>query len=65
MTGYGDGEDYAHRGFECLMKLVDKYRPKYLVHGHVHMNYGAEIKRTLQRGDTTVVNAWERYVVEI
>jgi len=65
VTGYGDGEDYAHRGFDCLVDLLDRYQPRYLVHGHVHMNYGADIPRLLQRGDTTIVNAWERYVVEI
>ena len=64
-TGYGDGEDYAHRGFECLVDLIDKYRPKYLVHGHVHMNYGSQIIRTHQRGDTTIINAYERYILEI
>ena len=64
-TGYGDGEDYAHRGFDCHVELLDKYQPKYLVHGHVHMNYGADIPRLLQRGDTAIVNAYERYVIEI
>ena len=24
--GYGDGEDYAHRGFECFLPFLDKYR---------------------------------------
>ena len=63
--GYGDGEDYAHRGFECLVDLIDKYHPKYLVHGHVHMNYGSQITRTHQRDDTTIINAYERYILEI
>ena len=63
--GYGDGEDYAHRGFECLLPLVDRYRPRYLVHGHVHMNYGADMPRVHQRGATTIINAYERYVLEI
>ena len=63
--GYGDAEDYAHRGFECLLDLIDKYHPKYMVHGHVHMNYGAQRPRVLQRGDTTIINAYERYILEI
>ena len=63
--GYGDGEDYAHRGFACLVDLIDKYHPKYLVHGHVHMNYGSQITRTHQRGDTVIINAYERYILEI
>ena len=63
--GYGDGEDYAHRGFECLLPLLDKYQPKYLVHGHVHMSYGADLPRVHQRGETTIINAYERYILEI
>ena len=62
--GYGDDTDYAHRGFDCLLELIDRYRPRYLVHGHVHMNY-KNGPRTLQRGDTTIINAYERYVLEI
>lgn len=63
--GYGDGEDYAHRGFECLLALLDRYQPRYLIHGHVHMNYGVQRPRLLQRGDTTIINAYERYILEI
>lgn len=63
--GYGDGEDYAHRGFECLLPFLDKYKPKYLVHGHVHLNYGADRPRRLERGETTIINAYERYILEI
>ena len=64
--GYGDAEDYAHRGFECLVDLMDKYKPGYLVHGHVHMEYGGgSIPRELHRGPTTIINACERYVLEL
>ena len=63
--GYGDGEDYAHRGFECFLPFLDKYKPQYFIHGHVHLNYGAERPRTLQRGETTIINAYERYILEI
>lgn len=62
--GYGDDADYAHRGFECLLELIDRYQPRYLVHGHVHMNY-KQAPRVLQRGSTTIINAYERYVLEL
>ncbi len=60
-AGVGDGEDMAHRGFEALVKLIDKYHPKYLVHGHVHKNYGAGFTREREYHGTRVINAWERY----
>ena len=62
---YGDGEDYAHRGFACLLNLIDRYQPKYLIHGHVHANYGFRTPRLLKRGETTIINAYERYMLEL
>ena len=62
---YGDGDDFAHRGFESFLPLLDKYRPQYLLHGHVHMSYGIDIPRKVQRGGTTILNAYERYMLEI
>lgn len=63
--GLGDGEDPAHWGFAALRELLDQYHPQYLIHGHVHTRYGATQPRTLEYGPTTIVNACERYVLEI
>ena len=64
--GVGDQDDLPHRGFEAFLRLMDKYHPKYLVHGHVHPQYGAmTFARQRQYGDTTVVNAYKRYIIEI
>lgn len=57
----GDWDSPAHRGFESFVELLDKYTPKYMVHGHVHLNYGTNIQRTLQYQDTQIINAYERY----
>ena len=62
--GYGDAEDRAHRGFESFVQLLDTYHPKYMVHGHVHMNYGMSIPRRQQRDGTTIINAWDRYLLD-
>ena len=64
IRGYGDGEDYAHQGFSSLLRLVDKHQPKYLIHGHVHANYGANLPRVLRRGETTIINAYERFLLD-
>ena len=63
--GLGDSDDPAHWGFAAFRELLDKYHPKYLVHGHVHMSYGHDIPRTLEYNGTTIVNAFERYVLEV
>ena len=63
--GLGDDEDMAHWGFACLRELIEKYHPTYLVHGHVHMNYNHEIPREMEHQGTRVINAFERYVIEV
>ena len=65
VRGVGDDSDYAHRGFETFRPLVESLKPRYLVHGHVHLNYGANIPRVEWLGETQVVNAYERYVLDI
>ena len=64
-TGVECGDDYAHRGFDCFRELIDRYQPKYFIHGHVHMNYGRQIERQITIGSTTIINAYERYEGEI
>ena len=64
-AGLGDDEDPAHWGFDALVSFLDKYRPKFLVHGHVHTSYNHQIPRVIEYGDTKVLNACERYVFEI
>ena len=63
--GYGDAEDNAHRGFACFLPLMDKYHPRYLIHGHVHQSYGHNLPRQIQYGDTTVFNAVGYHVLDI
>ncbi|MCH3967938.1 MAG: metallophosphoesterase [Atopobiaceae bacterium] len=63
--GIGDADDVAHRGFEAFLPLLERTKPRYLIHGHVHLNYGQQIQRTQRDGPTTIVNAFERYVVEL
>lgn len=62
--GIGDGEDPAHHGFESLVELMELYKPKYLLHGHVHLRYGSNL-RERKYGDTQVINVSERYVLEL
>ena len=63
--GLGDGDDHAHRGFECFLELMDTYKPKYLLHGHVHMRYGMNPVREREYGQTKVINVCEKYVIDI
>lgn len=59
-----DGRDLPHQGFKVFRRLMEKYRPKYFLHGHVHMSYGRKHKRYDKYEETNVVNAFDRCVFE-
>ena len=65
VRGFGDEDNLTHRGFDSFVRLLYKYKPMYWAYGHVHMNYGTRHKRILQQGDTTLINAYERYIIEV
>ncbi len=64
-TGCGDRQDLAHQGFDCFLDMMDRYQPRYWLHGHVHMNYDSDIPRRMTRGGTEIINAYERYIIEV
>ncbi|MDE6780793.1 MAG: metallophosphoesterase, partial [Ruminococcus sp.] len=59
-----DMDDLPHKGFECFNGLIEKYNPKFFVHGHIHRTYG-NFRRIQTVGETTVINAYEKYILEI
>lgn len=63
--GLHDDTDPCHVGFNTFNKVIEKYKPKYFVHGHVHMNYGRKFPREDMVGQTHVINAFEKYIIEI
>ncbi len=62
--GIGDGEDLPHRGFNVFQELLDKYKPKYYLHGHVHTTYGRQYKRLNAYQDTLIINPYETYIFD-
>ncbi|MBQ1810524.1 MAG: metallophosphoesterase family protein [Erysipelotrichaceae bacterium] len=63
--GLGDLEDPAHRGFQTLRDLITRYPPAILLHGHTHLRYSHKLEREELFGQTRVINAGERYVLEL
>jgi uncharacterized protein len=61
--GIGDGPDYAHTGFTSSLMLMDRFRPRYLLHGHKHV-YGTEPTETSYK-ETQVINVYPYRVIDI
>lgn len=59
-----DGLDLPHQGFRAFLDLMKKYRPKYFLHGHVHISYGRKHKRYDKYEDTHVINAYEKCIFD-
>jgi Icc-related predicted phosphoesterase len=59
-----DAEDLCHRGFECFVNLIEKYNPKYFVHGHIHKNFINPMDRATLYGKTKVINTCGYNILE-
>lgn len=55
-----DGRDLPHQGFRTFIRLIEKYQPRFFLHGHVHMSYGRQHKRYDKYRSTHVINAFEK-----
>ena len=58
-------EHLPHTGFQAFYQILDEYEPLLFAHGHVHINYGRDFKRISEYKNTKVVNAFEKYIIEI
>ena len=62
--GIHDKEDRCHLGFRSFLTFMDRFRPRYLIHGHVHV-YSPNQATESVYGETTVLNAYGHSVLEI
>ena len=60
-----DAEDLCHRGFKTYRRLIQRYAPRYFLHGHIHMHFSDEAQRITQVGGTRVINCYRCYHFEI
>lgn len=62
--GIDDGTDACHTGFKCFLPFLEKYKPRLMLHGHMHMKYG-RAQRSLQHGPTQIIDAFGYYILDI
>ena len=60
-----DFDTITHRGFDCFNRLLEKYKPKLFMHGHIHHNYGARIPQKSDHNGTLVINASDYCIFDI
>lgn len=60
-----DNEDLCHRGFRVFRWLIEKYAPRYFIHGHIHSLFRDPLERVMVVNHTHVVNSYGYYILEI
>lgn len=66
VKGHGDMEDLPHQGFKAFEELLLKYKPKYMIHGHIHKSYGSAYKQeSIHPSGTKIINAFDKYILNI
>jgi Icc-related predicted phosphoesterase len=62
--GIHDRSDLCHQGFRAFRTVMERFRPRYLIHGHIHVYGPNEVTESLYQ-DTRVVNAYGYRILEI
>ncbi|MGP1577846.1 MAG: metallophosphoesterase [Treponema sp.] len=60
--GIHDREDPCHRGFKCFLWFIKAFKPKYFLHGHIHL-YDMQDKRVSRYAQTTIINVFSNYIL--
>ena len=61
--GIHDKNDKCHTGFKIFLWFMKVFKPKYLVHGHIHL-YDLNAARCTKWKNTIVCNAYNHYMIE-
>lgn len=61
--GIHDKEDPCHLGFSSLLWFMRTFRPRYLLHGHIHL-YDLNANRQTRYRDTWVINVYDHFVLD-
>jgi hypothetical protein len=52
-----DREDVTHRGFKAMRKFLNRFKPTYQLHGHIHL-YDRTLPFTSRFDETEVINVF-------
>jgi len=60
-----DAEDPCHRGFKRFNGFINKYKPSYFLHGHIHRLFENDSERVSIVNTTQVINCYGFFILEI
>ncbi|MFW5800735.1 MAG: metallophosphoesterase family protein [Spirochaeta sp.] len=59
----GDRPDPCHRGFKVFRWFLQRFQPRYMLHGHIHL-YDLNAKRIHKFHNTTIINVYDHFVLD-
>jgi len=62
--GIHDKQDKCHLGFKGYLWFMKTFKPKYLVHGHIHLYDLSDVRNTTWN-KTTIINAFSHCVINL
>lgn len=61
--GFHDKEDLCHQGFKIYERFCKLFKPRYFIHGHVHL-WDKNENRVDAYHDTVLINAYDHYLLD-
>lgn len=61
--GMNDRQDPCHKGFKSFLWFLDKFKPQFMLHGHIHL-YDRNEPREIKYKETRIINVFDYYVLE-
>jgi uncharacterized protein len=62
--GIHDKTDLCHLGFKSMLWFMRVFRPRFLLHGHIHL-YDLNANRRTRYRDTEVINVYDHFVLNL
>ena len=59
-----DREDPCHKGFRSFVSLIEKHKPAWFIHGHIHTLFHSPAERISHVCETQVINSYDFFFFE-
>jgi Icc-related predicted phosphoesterase len=60
--GIHDRTDLCHKGFDCFLWFMRVFKPRYLLHGHIHLYDLSEVRKS-KYCETEIINVYSAYIL--
>lgn len=59
-----DREDPCHQGFKCFRWFIKIFKPRFMLHGHIHIYNNTYNRKTIWK-DCAIINVFQSYTIDL